>query len=160
MVQRTRLHPTVCSHFLSEHFPASLFFVFLIKETSIRTGVATEKPRPSSSTSSLRRLSIGGVLLREIRTREPRATYVVNRRKLREKRYPVEGARWKPRTSTVMSSARLLVVRRAFLVLDARWTMAKKEKKKKTLSSRSLPHRPSICHCSRLYSFHNPSVVF
>lgn len=31
-----------------------------------------------------------------------------------------------PRTPTLMSSARLLVVRRAFLVLDARWTMAKK----------------------------------
>ena len=71
------------------------------------------------------------MLLREIRAplgiRDPRATYVVNRRRPREKRYPVEGvgAGCKPRTPTVMSSARLLVVRRAFL-LDARWTMAKK----------------------------------
>lgn len=58
---------------------------------------------------------------------DPRATYVVNRRRPREKRYPVEEEpRWMPRTPTLMSSARLLVVRRAFLVLDARWTMAKK----------------------------------
>lgn len=69
-----------------------------------------------------------------------------------------------PRTPTLMSSARLLVVRRAFLVLDARWTMAKK-----TLSlSLSLSMPPSLSILFRPLSRStgkfprsgNPSAVF
>lgn len=44
-----------------------------------------------------------------------------------------------PRTPTVMSSARLLVVRRAFLVLDARWTMAKKHSPTSSLFPHHVP---------------------
>lgn len=89
--------------------------------------------------------------------RIPRATYVVNRRRRREKRYPVEEEpRWMPRTPTLMSSARLLVVRRAFLVLDARWTMAKK-----TLSlSLSLYASLSVYSISPALSFYRQVSSF
>lgn len=61
-----------------------------------------------------------------------------------------------PRTPTLMSSARLLVVRRAFLVLDARWTMAKK-----TLSlSLSLYASLSVYSISPALSFYRQVSSF
>ena len=77
-----------------------------------------------------------------------------------------------PRTPTLMSSARLLVVRRAFLVLDARWTMAKKTFSRLLPPSFSLSlflsMPPSLSILFRLLSRStgkfprsgNPSVVF
>lgn len=71
-----------------------------------------------------------------------------------------------PRTSTVMSSARLLVVRRAFLVLDARWTMAKKHSPTSSLFPHLVPSLflflfRVLCRSTDNFSRSgNPSAVF
>lgn len=86
----------------------------------------------------------GGVLLTEITVQ--RATYVINGGGRRDTRStPVEGggrrqaARWKPPTTAVMSRARSPVIGRAFLVLDARRTMARKHSR----TNYPAPHSPS-----------------
>ena len=64
-----------------------------------------------------------------------------------------------PRTPTLMSSARLLVVRRAFLVLDARWTMAKKTFSRLLPPSFSLSLFLSLSLCLPLSLFYFASSL-